>query len=750
MNAKAYTGGLDFNITNLPEYNDFTIQENYNYLKQYDSITYRAIKVIADTLITFPYKLYERKAKGHVEITDNDMLKDLNRFNSFQTLQDARKITFTHKRLTGNAYWLIRKAENPGNKYEFYILDPTRVGVIAGKSGLPTKYTYLDRQGKKKEFSPEDIIVFQETNPQNPVKGYSIIDASRYAHFTHEMIRKSQLNQFGNGFPKGILVYGKSDGQPATKTSRNNLQRLREWFSQRFSGVRNHGKTPVLDQDVKWVQIGQNNKELDYGNSVDSVRDEILAIQGVPRPLLGFPDSTYSNAKEMQRVFQANTIRPELMSEEGVLNEQLLPKYYGENSRQAQNLFFMFDDPVEPDKAEMSSVMIEAWKSGAISKAQINEYLGFEVVDGDENVYATSSEEATNNIVEEVRSLRKEVKSIPDLQEKKQMQRDRLKSFYLVKNIQQEKKLVESIEGFFIEQGLRITKDAVRQQGQKVLKTFNTQDEVEITVQTFSPVFMQQAKFWNDIANGIVDDPRKLSESQKRFIEQNTKYFAQEINKVTREKLNNVIATGIEAGSTEIEIGKEVANVFNGYIDGAKNVETLKALDMYVDTIEVTVEGNVVKGSANRYNKMYEIISQSKTLSDEQRQEALKALLGMTKDADDALAETVGGLLERFGVEEFQEISTRRAVTIARTETNKIKNKINRIRYAENESVDEMEWLTAQDSDVREAHSSADGQRVPKGAKFRVGGEWLEAPGQGNIASNNINCRCTILPIVNV
>lgn len=58
----------------------------------------------------------------------------------------------------------------------------------------------------------------------------------------------------------------------------------------------------------------------------------------------------------------------------------------------------------------------------------------------------------------------------------------------------------------------------------------------------------------------------------------------------------------------------------------------------------------------------------------------------------------------------------------------------------------DKEWLTAQDDRVRDWHAEADGQRVPYGEPFDVGGEALQYPGDpAGSAENVINCRCVVL-----
>ena len=58
----------------------------------------------------------------------------------------------------------------------------------------------------------------------------------------------------------------------------------------------------------------------------------------------------------------------------------------------------------------------------------------------------------------------------------------------------------------------------------------------------------------------------------------------------------------------------------------------------------------------------------------------------------------------------------------------------------------DLQWLSSRDNKTRDAHIDADGQIAIDGY-FRVGGESMKHPGGGSDASNNINCRCYILPV---
>lgn len=91
-----------------------------------------------------------------------------------------------------------------------------------------------------------------------------------------------------------------------------------------------------------------------------------------------------------------------------------------------------------------------------------------------------------------------------------------------------------------------------------------------------------------------------------------------------------------------------------------------------------------------------------------------------------------------------------RATVVARTETIGALNagRSDAFRVVEEETDEPLEkvWLSTTDSRTRPTHRSADGQRVPVGSSFTVGGFSLSFPGDpSGPAQEIISCRCTLL-----
>lgn len=108
-----------------------------------------------------------------------------------------------------------------------------------------------------------------------------------------------------------------------------------------------------------------------------------------------------------------------------------------------------------------------------------------------------------------------------------------------------------------------------------------------------------------------------------------------------------------------------------------------------------------------------------------------------------ANGETLASIADKF--RDVYNMAASRSMMIARTETVGALNGGSQIYY-ESEGVQQKEWLTARDENVREAHKHMEGETVGVKNSFSNG---LEYPGdQKGEPEEVINCRCTLLPVL--
>lgn len=86
--------------------------------------------------------------------------------------------------------------------------------------------------------------------------------------------------------------------------------------------------------------------------------------------------------------------------------------------------------------------------------------------------------------------------------------------------------------------------------------------------------------------------------------------------------------------------------------------------------------------------------------------------------------------------------------TIARTETTTASTTGTLESWRQSGVVVGKEWLAAIDDRTRESHVAAHGQRVGLNDSFTVGAATGTGPGNMGSARENVNCRCTIVPVL--
>ena len=102
-------------------------------------------------------------------------------------------------------------------------------------------------------------------------------------------------------------------------------------------------------------------------------------------------------------------------------------------------------------------------------------------------------------------------------------------------------------------------------------------------------------------------------------------------------------------------------------------------------------------------------------------------------------------------IKNMPEFSMKRATVVARTEVISSSNAGTLEGYKESGVVIGKEWDAHEDERTRQHHLEANGQRVKLDESFIIDGDLLDYPGDNSHdakASNVIQCRCTLIPIL--
>lgn len=128
------------------------------------------------------------------------------------------------------------------------------------------------------------------------------------------------------------------------------------------------------------------------------------------------------------------------------------------------------------------------------------------------------------------------------------------------------------------------------------------------------------------------------------------------------------------------------------------------------------------------------------------------------KLADNVTHNIITGLFEgkSYGeiarrVNEETEASYKQALRIARTEGGRTQSTTTQKGYVEakKKGIDiQKRWLATLDKKTRHDHRELDGQTIEVHEKFSIRGYTAEGPRLFGIASEDVNCRCTTIEVV--
>ncbi len=308
-------------------------------IDNFKSWTYACVQRNAFSIAKCELLLYVNKGKGDLEeIDDHPFLEMMKKVNPFFNKFELWTLTSIFLELTGNAYWWIVK-DQLGVPREIWHIPSNWVRIVPSKTEFIAGYVVQPPNAPTPmPFEETEIIHFKYPSPFDIFYGTGPLLAARYGVDLNNEIKLYGINFLMNqAQPSGILTTDNTIGELQ-------FQRLKEQWNSRHRGSKNAGRMAILDNGIKYQQIGQGLKDIKFEDMANSIRDEILAIFGVPASKLGLvEDVNRANADANDYTYQKETIQPRLMLIEEKLNEKLLPMY-------DTGLEAHFTSPVPDDK----------------------------------------------------------------------------------------------------------------------------------------------------------------------------------------------------------------------------------------------------------------------------------------------------------------------------------------------------------------------------------------------------------------
>ncbi len=514
----------------------------------------------------------------------------INKVNPFSNKFELFSLTQLYIELTGNAYWWIPR-DNFGVPYMIWNIPSHWMKIVPSETEFIAGYVAkIPNKGKLVPFAEDEIVHFKFPSPFDLFYGTGPLFAAQFGIELNEQIKTWGINFFmNNAQPSGVLT---------TESSLNNdqYQRLKDRWNAKYKGSKNAGKIAILEAGLKYQQTGTSGKDSGFESITAEIRDEIMAMFGVPASKLGLSENVNrANADANDYTYQKETIQPRLSLMEEKVNEKLISIY-------DPNLCVKFESPVPKDDAVRSAERAANISCGYSSIDDERIADGLEPYDLPETsvplipfnlVPAGSPKPATDSFGNPVASG-----TSPEGKSYSQKAREHKWNIFASATAPQERLFTGTMQRYFQSQHgevmrkLNNFKSINKDLYSSII--FNAKEE-NLKLKTIAKPNVRNA-FITGLELGMKDtnssiDFNLFEPNVFRAVEQRVDFFAQKINESTAELIKNALNQGLANGESIIDIGKRIDKIFNLSEDfrskriaqteiiGATNSGQLKAYD---------------------------------------------------------------------------------------------------------------------------------------------------------------------------
>lgn len=353
-------------------------------LKANTGWVYRNNDVIAQEVSKIDFELYTIGiSEGEIvynQINTHPLLTLLDKPNEETSKNDAIYIIQSHKKLTGNAYWLklrnggqvVALRELPPDKIELVLRNPTTTDPTVIES-----YHYkdtIDGQRVDVVYQPKDIIHFKKPNPDNAFLGIGAVEALRQTIDLDNLTNETTMNYFLNGAIQNFAL------TTDKKVTDDQLKRLKGEIRASISGNRNAFSVPIFGSGLKPTDISYSNKDMQFLDQLAWYRDKLMVGFGNTKASLGIIDDVNRASHESSiNSWLTSTVKPDMQAIVNTLNEFLVPEF-------GTNLVLGFCNPVPEDRTDDVEEATKLKVAGIVTINEARELLDYDPIDGEDEL----------------------------------------------------------------------------------------------------------------------------------------------------------------------------------------------------------------------------------------------------------------------------------------------------------------------------------------------------------------------------
>lgn len=279
---------------------------------------YAAVRLLSETMGSLPGHVMRQTDMGKEKALDHPLYRIIHEQpNPEQTTMEWRETAMCHLLLRGNHY-SEKQYDAGGRLMALWPIHPDKVRIERASPNAPLTYVISLPDGKQVSLRHENILHLRGLG-SNGVTGFSPIAVARQSIGLAVAAQEYGARLFRNDTrPGGVLEHPAKLSDPAHK-------RLKTSIEEQHQGLSNAHRMMILEEGMKWHQIGINPDDAQFLESRKFSVTEVARMFNVPPHFLrDLERATFSNIEQQAIEFVVYSLRPWCVRFEQRLNIDLL------------------------------------------------------------------------------------------------------------------------------------------------------------------------------------------------------------------------------------------------------------------------------------------------------------------------------------------------------------------------------------------------------------------------------------------
>lgn len=356
------------------------------------------VELISSAIAQMPVWLHKwtDDRKSHSEVDKDPRVILLNKApNKHTGAYNFKKQIVKDYLIHGGGYGAIEKLKSDFgfDVEELYYLPRNTLNITTRKNGYKPIGALFDVISDGEGIQTKNVMaslteenVLRVVDSKDGFKGTGVLEKGKKilqrALQEDEYIKRIYLN---GAAVRGIL-------STDARLSKAGVDSLKESFEISFGGYRNGGKTPVLQEGLKFQSISLSPVDLQLNEAKKQTMSEICKLFNVPESMVSSSSNKYNSIEQNNIHFLRYTLAPIINAFEEALNLSLL------DETEKERYFFKFDveelsRATEKERTESFGIAVE---KGILTINEARQKLDFNNVTGGDDLFLSLGKVAMN------------------------------------------------------------------------------------------------------------------------------------------------------------------------------------------------------------------------------------------------------------------------------------------------------------------------------------------------------------------